>query len=203
MATFLFSAGAGIAGALLALLLLTLAVPSLRIWPTPGDKTWQSYVFWPLFRSLNVLCFASALADRTPYLGLPWWLRFAALALLAVSIAAFVYAFRVLGRDNSYCATDGLVTHGIYQWSRNPQNALLVAVYGCLAVAADSASAYVLCAAMMAVYVLMVFAEEPWLEGIYGEAFRRYCAQVPRFFHWRRLFQQKLDAAELDRRPPA
>jgi protein-S-isoprenylcysteine O-methyltransferase Ste14 len=200
MATILFSVGVVIAVALLALLLLTLAVPSLRIWPTPGDKTWQSYVFWPLFRSLNVLCFAAAVADRTPYLGLPWWLRLAGLVLLATSVALFIYAFRVLGRDNSYCATDGLVTHGIYQWSRNPQNALLVAVYGCLAVAADSASAYLLCAAMMAVYALMVFAEEPWLEGIYGEAFTRYCTQVPRFFNWRRLFQQQ--RAEPNASPP-
>lgn len=189
MASVLFSIGAVVAVALLGGLALTLLVPTLRLWPTPGDKTWQSYVFWPLFRSLNVLCFAVALTDRTPFLGLPGWFRLLALVLLAASVASFVYAFRVLGRDNSYCAADGLVTRGIYQWSRNPQNALLVVVYVCLALAADSASAYVLCAAMMAAYVLMVFAEEPWLEGVYGEAFRRYCTAVPRFFAWRRLFQ--------------
>jgi protein-S-isoprenylcysteine O-methyltransferase Ste14 len=113
-------------------------------------------------------------------------LRLAAFALLAVSIALFVYSFRVLGRDNSYCAQDGLVTGGIYRWTRNPQNAMLIVVYACLALAADSASAYLLCAAMMAVYALMVLAEEPWLEAAYGEPYRRYCNRVPRFFNWRR-----------------
>ena len=39
---------------------------------------------------------------------------------------------------------------------------------------------------MIVAYVLMVLAEEPWLEGIYGDAYRRYCAEVPRFFNWRR-----------------
>jgi hypothetical protein len=39
---------------------------------------------------------------------------------------------------------------------------------------------------MMAVYTLMVFCEEPWLEETYGSAFRNYCRRVPRFFHWRR-----------------
>jgi protein-S-isoprenylcysteine O-methyltransferase Ste14 len=182
----LFLFGAKVATALLALLLLTLVHPPLRIWPTPGSGTWQSYVFWPLFRGLNVLCLAVAIANRDPFLGLPLWLRLAALAGCLASTALFIYAFRVLGRDNSYGAKDGLVTGGIYQWSRNPQNAMLVVVYACLALAADNGPSYVLCAAMIAVYVLMVLAEEPWLAGSYGEPYRRYCAEVPRFFNWRR-----------------
>jgi protein-S-isoprenylcysteine O-methyltransferase Ste14 len=186
MAILMFVIGAVVAVVLLSLLALTLLVPTLRIWPTPGPKSWQSYVFWPLFRSLNVLCFAvAALSDRPPLLGLPLWLRLVALSLLAISIAAFVYSFRVLGRDNSYGAREGLVTDGIYRWTRNPQNAMLVVVYGCLALAADGAPTYLLCGAMMAVYTLMVLAEEPWLEAVYGEPYRRYCADVPRFFNWR------------------
>lgn len=186
MATALFIIGALVAAALLGLLVLTLLFPTSRIWPTPEAGSWQSYVFWPLFRSLNVLCFAVAIADRTHFLGLPTWLRLVAFALLTASLALFVYSFRVLGKDNSYGAQDGLVTSGIYRWTRNPQNAMLVAVYGCLAVAADSAPTYALCAAMMAVYTLMVLAEEPWLEAAYGDAYARYCSRVPRFFNWRR-----------------
>ena len=187
MAGVVFAIGVLAAKLLLGLLLLTLLFRPIRIWPTPGPGSWQSYVWWPLFRSLNVLCFAAAIADRTPLLGLPGWLRGIAFAVLAASIAVFVYAFRVLGRDNSYGARDGLVTGGIYRWSRNPQNAMLIIVYGSLALAADSASAYVLCAAMMAVYALMVLAEEPWLEKAYGAAYRSYCRRVPRFFNWRRV----------------
>jgi len=169
------------------LLIATLLHRPFRIWPTPGDGSWQGYVFWPLFRSLNVLCFAVALTDRSGGLGLPIWVRLIAVLALAGAIGLFVYSFRVLGRDNSYCATDGLVTGGIYRWSRNPQNAMLILVYGCLALAADSAPTYVLCAAMMAVYALMVLAEEPWLEAAYGELYRAYCREVPRFFNWGRV----------------
>lgn len=186
MTTVLFMIGAAVAAVLLCLLILTLLFPSLRIWPTPGSGSWQGYVFWPLFRSLNVLCFAVALADNANFLGLPTWLRILAFVLLASSIALFIYSFRVLGRDNSYCARDGLVSQGIYRWTRNPQNAMLVVVYGCLALAADSGPAYVLCAAMVAVYVLMVLAEEPWLEAAYGAPYQHYCRRVPRFFNWKR-----------------
>jgi protein-S-isoprenylcysteine O-methyltransferase Ste14 len=187
MTTVLFTIGAAVAAVLLCLLILTLLFRPLRIWPTPGSGSWQGYVFWPLFRSLNVLCFAVALADNANYLGLPSWLRILASVLLAGSIALFTYSFRVLGRDNSYCAQDGLVSQGIYRWTRNPQNAMLIVVYGCLALAADSGRAYLLCAAMMAVYALMVLAEEPWLEAAYGASYHRYCSRVPRFFNWKRV----------------
>jgi protein-S-isoprenylcysteine O-methyltransferase Ste14 len=181
-----FAIGAVVAVVLLGLLVATLLAPPFRIWPTPGEKTWQSYVFWPLFRGLNALCFAAAITDQPAgWLGLPFWLRILASIVLAGSIALFVYSFRMLGRDNSYGAQDGLVTSGIYQWSRNPQNAMLVVVYAALAVAADSAPTYVLCAAMMAVYYLMILAEEPWLAAVYGEPYRRYCREVPRLFNWR------------------
>ena len=186
MPSFVFTLGMLVAAALLALLVATIAHRPLRIWPTPGAGSWQSYVFWPLFRGLNVLCVATALMDTTSGLGLPAWLRIIAAVGLAASVALFVYAFRILGRDNSYGAQDGLVTSGIYKWSRNPQNAMLIVVYGCLAVAADTTRTYSLCAAMMATYALMVLAEEPWLQAAYGEPYRRYCRRVPRFFNWRR-----------------
>lgn len=187
VAGIVFLVGAAVAAVLLCLLVLTLVFPRLRIWPTPGERTWQSYVFWPLFRGLNVLCFAMALADRAVYLGLPVWMRGLAAVLLAASLALFIYSFRVLGRDNSYGAQDGLVTRGIYRWTRNPQNAMLVVVYGCLAGTADNGPTYVLCGAMIGVYVLMVLLEEPWLEATYGAAYKRYCRRVPRFFNWRRV----------------
>jgi protein-S-isoprenylcysteine O-methyltransferase Ste14 len=186
MSTTVFAVGVCVAGVLLALLLATCIHRPLRIWPTPGAGSWQSYMFWPLFRGLNVLCFTTAASDSSARVGQPSWLRIAAAIGLAASLALFVYAFRVLGRDNSYGARDGLVTSGIYRWSRNPQNAMLIVVYGCLAVAADKLRTYTLCASMMATYALMVLAEEPWLRAAYGEPYRRYCRRVPRFFNWRR-----------------
>lgn len=187
-AGIIFVTGLAVAAVLVTLLLATHVRPELRIWPTPGEGTWQSYVFWPLFRGLNVLAVLAAAATWPGgWLGLPLWLRALAAVVLAVSLAVFVYAFRMLGRDNSYGATDGLVTAGIYQWSRNPQNAMLIVVYGALAVTADSAPAVLLSGATMLVYWLMILLEEPWLAARYGAPYRTYCATVPRLFNWRRL----------------
>lgn len=186
MATVVFGLGLVVATALITLLLVTLQHRPLRIWPTPGPKSWQSYVFWPLFRGLNVLCFAVVWLSPPGFLGWPVGVRVVAGMACAASISTFLYSFFKLGRDNSYGAKDELVTAGIYQWTRNPQNAMLMVVYTSLALATDGGPAYLLCAAMIAVYALMVLAEEPWLEEAYGDAYRTYCQQVPRFFNWRR-----------------
>ena len=187
MTTVLFTIGALIAVLLIGMLLATLLYKPFRIWPTPGPGSWQNFVWWPLFRGLNVLCFAVALVDSTTFHGLPVWVRAIAFVCLVASVAVFLYSFFFLGRDNSYGAQEGLVTDGIYRWTRNPQNAMLMVVYGCLAVADDGARTYSLCAAMIAVYFLMVLAEEPWLEAIYGDAYRRYCSRVPRFYNFGRI----------------
>jgi protein-S-isoprenylcysteine O-methyltransferase Ste14 len=185
MAGIVYFVTAVIGSSLLAALVATLLLPELRIWPTPGEKTWQSYLFWPLFRSLNVFCFLVAAMAHAGALGIPPWLRIASGVGLALSIAIFLYAFRILGRDNSYGAREGLVTSGIYRWTRNPQNVMLMAVYGLLAFAADDLASYLACGAMVATYYLMILAEEPWLEGVYGSAYRDYCREVPRVFNWR------------------
>jgi len=189
MTAALFALGSIVGVVLLALLALTISAPKFRIWPTPGDGSWQSYVFWPLFRSLNALAFATAIAGTPGLLELPGWFRTIAFGLLISSGAAFVYAFRLLGRNKSYCAQGGLETSGIYRWTRNPQNATLILVFTFLALAADNAATYVLCALTMAAYALMVLAEEPWLRSIYGDAYREYCRRVPRFFNWGRALQ--------------
>ena len=46
MTVVVFMVGAVVAAVLLGGLVATLLVPPLRIWPTPGPGTWQSYVFW-------------------------------------------------------------------------------------------------------------------------------------------------------------
>jgi protein-S-isoprenylcysteine O-methyltransferase Ste14 len=105
---------------------------------------------------------------------------------LGLSGLAYGYALFALGKSNTYCNVGGLVTYGIYRWTRNPQYATVIPVYLSLAVAADSGLTYILCAAMIAVYVLMALNEEPWLEAAYGDVYRRYRRRVPRFFNWRR-----------------
>ena len=73
-----------------------------RIWPTPAGS-WQSRVFWTLFRALNVIAFATAATATSRLLDLPDALRAAALAVLLAFGAVYIYALVALGKANTYC----------------------------------------------------------------------------------------------------
>jgi protein-S-isoprenylcysteine O-methyltransferase Ste14 len=171
-------------------LIVLLAISWLRgkpgLWPPAPAGSWQSMVFWSLFRTLNVAALATAALDWKPMTEGDAARGVLALAALAGGLI-YVSACLHLGRDNLYGGKSGLVTSGIYGWSRNPQYALAMPTYIALALAALSLPTAILAAMLVAVFVLMALTEEPWLEAAYGKAYAAYAAEVPRFYNVRRL----------------
>jgi protein-S-isoprenylcysteine O-methyltransferase Ste14 len=185
--TYLLSAIALSSGtALIALLTLTLADRRLRIWPTPGDGTWQSLLFWFLFRTLNIAAILIAVVDWGSLGLVPAPLRGLGLAVAAACLVLYLRSLASLGPPNTYCRRAGLVDRGIYRWTRNPQYATIIPAYAGLALASDSLPAGGVIAVLAAVYVLMAYAEEPWLRTAYPDVYDRYARRVPRFYNWRR-----------------
>lgn len=158
-----------------------------RIWPAPPAGSLKSFAFWTLFRTLNIavlaLCIERLLSLTAG--GPTAILRLALMAISIVAFAAYLYALWVLGRDATYCRASGLNTDGFYRWTRNPQYATAIVAFGALGLAAWSADATPLAAALVLVYALMAIAEEPWLGARYGRAYADYRAEVPRFFNFR------------------
>jgi len=171
-----------LAGTALDLLLVrTYLVPPFRIWPTPEPGSWQSLTFWGLFRGGMVAAFVVAildwnsagLLDASRYLiGLP---------LFLVGFGITVFGYFNLGLGNTYCGADGLVSHGLYGFSRNPQYASSIAGLIGLAICANSWLVIPLAALMGGAYVLMALVEEAWLEQHYGTSYREYCSRTARF----------------------
>jgi len=170
--------------ALSGLLACTIVNKGLKVWPTPGKGSWQSRVFWSLFRTLNVATLALASLDWQRWDGFS--LERGLGATLAIAcFALYGWACYALGRRNLYCGRDGLVTAGIYSWTRNPQYATAIPAYLGLAVASASAAVLAIASLLTLCFVLMAFAEEHWLEAAYGADYRRYRLQVARFYNWR------------------
>ncbi len=166
------------------LLACTFVNKDLKFWPTPGKGSWQSRLFWTLFRSLNLATLTLAFLD---------WQHWDGFSLIrglgaTLAIACFVlygWACYAIGRRNLYCGRDGLVTGGIYSWTRNPQYATAIPAYLGLAVASGSAAVGAIASLLTLTFVLMAFAEEHWLEAAYGPDYRRYRYEVARFYNWR------------------
>ncbi len=166
------------------LLACTIVNKELKFWPTPGKGSWQSRVFWTLFRSLNVATLALAYLDWQPWDGFSLERGLCA-TLAIVSFTLYGWACYALGRRNLYCGRDGLVTGGIYSWTRNPQYATAIPAYLGLAVASYSIAVFAIASLLTLSFVLMAFAEEYWLEAAYGADYRHYRLEVARFYNWR------------------
>ncbi len=78
-----------------------------------------------------------------------------------------------LGLGNTYCGADGLVTGGLYRFSRNPQyTASIIGLVG-LSIGANSILTIVLSTVMVGAYVMMALVEEDWLEAALRRALSR------------------------------
>jgi protein-S-isoprenylcysteine O-methyltransferase Ste14 len=166
--SLVFAAGLAAGVTLDLLLLRTLLAPPFRIWPTPEPGSWQSLTFWGLFRGGMVLTFVVAVLDwnSTPLLD---WTRFIpGLPLGLIGLFITVCGYFNLGLGNTYCGADGLVTGGLYRFSRNPQyTASIIGLVG-LCIGANSIFTIVLSTVMVGAYVMMALVEEDWLKQLYA-----------------------------------
>lgn len=167
--------------ALIIMLLLTVFTRQFKLWPTPHQGSWQSYTFWPLFRGgLGLTLLYAAVTLRWPVEG--DYLRFAVgLAIAALALAFTIYGYFDLGIENTYGSDEGLVTNGLYRYSRNPQYVASIIGFVGVALAHGGWQAVTLCALAILVYSVMPFTEEPWLQKAYGDAYSAYKARTPRF----------------------
>jgi protein-S-isoprenylcysteine O-methyltransferase Ste14 len=176
------------AGLLLDFLLLrSLVAPPFRIWPAPEPGSWQSITFWGLFRGGMLVTFMVAALDwnSTPLLD---WTRFIpGLPLGLIGLVITICGYFNLGLGNTYCGSDGLVTGGLYRFSRNPQYTASIAGLVGLSIGANSLLTILLSAVMIAAYVMMAIVEEDWLKQLYGAGYCDYCRQTARFLGFREL----------------
>jgi protein-S-isoprenylcysteine O-methyltransferase Ste14 len=181
MSALIFACGAVTGLVLDVLLLRTLLVPGFRIWPTPEPGSWQSLTFWGLFRGGMVATFVVAVLDWNSTPLLDWTRLIVAAPLGLVGLFITVCGYFNLGLGNTYCGTNGLVTGGLYRFSRNPQYAASIIGLIGLSIGANSIPTIILSTIMSGAYVLMALVEEDWLKQRYGAPYRDYCRETARF----------------------
>ncbi|PXW67178.1 protein-S-isoprenylcysteine O-methyltransferase Ste14 [Loktanella sp. PT4BL] len=181
MQVLLVILGLSIAGAALAAFIWSIAYPTRRIWPPNRYTAVTPILVWvptfALFGSLFVLGIWG-----WGSLDLPNWLRFGVGIpfILAGNIVVWSEVSH-FGVPQTGGAIGSLRTAGMYRYSRNPQYMADIAIVSGWMVL--SAAPWTLVVAIAAIVVLVAapFAEEPWLEEQYGQAFDAYRARVRRF----------------------
>jgi protein-S-isoprenylcysteine O-methyltransferase Ste14 len=165
MILLIFACGLS-AGVILDLLLLrTLLAPPFRIWPTPEPGSWQSVTFWGLFRGSWLAIFVVAVLNWNATPLLDWTRYIVALPLGFAGLFITVGGYLNLGLGNTYCGADGLVTSGLYRFSRNPQYTASIIGLISLSLGANSILTIVISATMIGAYLMMALVEEDSRDG--------------------------------------
>jgi protein-S-isoprenylcysteine O-methyltransferase Ste14 len=170
---------------------LSLARPDLGLWP--ASDGWRHHLAFGLFRLFCGATVVFALCEIGVN-GWGHWLRYAVgLPIMITAFGITLWGYRFLGLDNTYCESGGLVTGGMYAYSRNPQYVTSVLATVGLGITSGSFLTLAFAAALFALYFLFVLNEERWLVKGYGQAFQDYMRSTPRFLDERSLMRARND----------
>lgn len=155
--------------------------PEHRIWPPRENSTAFKLVVWLLTLLFFGCITFLGIADWN---GLNWPTAFRWGIGLPLIIAGNLVVWRGVA-EIGFAATSGdrdhLITDGLYARSRNPQYLADVAILMGWGLLCASEWVWLPVAGGIAALLLAPFAEEPWLESVYGHKYRSYKSATPRF----------------------
>lgn len=123
--------------------------------------SWESLWPLPIARTFAIIFGASVLL--------------CGLTMMIAAMVEFRSMQRVSGRQ-----VDRLITTGIYQWSRHPQNVGWALAMVGIAMAGQSAAALLLAGLFCIMFLIYIPVEERYLERIFGDEYRRYRERTAR-----------------------
>ena len=159
--------------------------PEWQLWPPPGKDSWQYRLVWTLYSLLLPGVLGLALLDRET-LPLDKWIGHAGHLSIGTGLVVIGTSFALWGIYTlSFRASLGLegelVTRGPYRFTRNPQYVGDILIAAGLPILSGSVLTAIVAPVVALGFVLVPFAEKPWLASHYGEAYRRYKERHPRF----------------------
>jgi protein-S-isoprenylcysteine O-methyltransferase Ste14 len=166
--------------------------PAFGFWPASEDTApVRHHLAFGFFR---IFCGGTVLFALLE-VGVNGWGHWSRYAIgLPIMLAAFgitLWGYKFLGLDNTYCESEGLVTGGMYEYSRNPQYVSSVIATVGLGITAGSPITLGLAGVLFVLYFLFVLNEERWLAAGYGRAFLDYMQHTPRFLDERSLMRAR------------
>lgn len=176
---FLITLASGIA--IFLSLLVSLAWPQRRIWPPPGRRSWQFAATWT-FYTINIGgAILLGLLDWDSYTFSNWIRYPIGLLFIVGGLGLAFWGIRTLGWHRTSGLKDSVARGGPYEFTRNPQyvgDALALLGY---AILVNSSLVWVVNLLGILCFRITPFTEEPWLADQYGQAYRDYKQEIPRY----------------------
>lgn len=177
-----------------ALLVVSILLPRIRLWPPPDTNSRFGFVarVTRLLAPLTVcLAFALGLLDWNGSVLLERG-RFVVGPILFLAGGGFaLWGYFGLGIRASQGHHEGLVAAGAYRYSRNPQYVGTIVCLLGYAVLCGSGLTLAVSGLWSCWFVLAPFAEEPWLREQIGSPYDEYAQRVPRFLGLARAVSER------------
>ncbi|MEM0899033.1 MAG: methyltransferase [Pseudomonadota bacterium] len=160
----------------------TIRNPETPVWP-PRNWSWTARIItW----SVTIAAIGSAYqAGMTSWneWNLPGWLRWGVGFPICFTISTLSsVAIVQMGLDQAMGANNALKTDKLFAWSRNPTYVGNIGLCFGFVILAASTPALIAAASLAVLYVAVIPLEEKWLEHTYGDEYRTYKSQTPRWF---------------------
>lgn len=151
-----------------------------RVWP-PGERDWRYWLTWVNWYPATAAFLIVGVLDWGSLNAVPLSGRIAGAVVALVGLGITFAAIRRLGVSETEGLEGELRTGGLYQYSRNPQYVGdIVSAIGWV-ILTDSRLAMIIGTTFVLYYLLLPFAEEPWLREQFGRDYEMYRREVPRF----------------------
>ena len=173
--------GLAAGGYMFSMLLWSYVFPQRRVWPPKEATAAIKFRVWFMTITIFAAAFVLGLLDWNHFDWSPIVRWSIGLPFILIGNLVVWRGVLKIGMSATSGEATGLVTSGLYGWSRNPQYVADMAIligWGVL-----SASLWTLPVLIIGLAVLAVapFAEEPWLQEVYGEQYRSYKKTVRRY----------------------
>ncbi len=168
--------------AYLGIILWSVVFPARRIWPPLQKWSWKYIVTWGLFLGAFGIDIIMILKDESNLLPIGDEKYYLGVPLVLVGLLLLGWGAYTLGVKRSLGVAGEFVATGPYRFTRNPQYLGDVLLFFGMMVISNSFRVVAGLALLTLALLLMPLAEEPWLEEMYSESYRKYRMTTPRFF---------------------
>lgn len=165
----------------LGIILWSILFPRKRIWPPLEKWSWKYILSWGLFTGAVVSDIILMLTDRNIFLPFRIERLYLAIPLILIGFLFLIWGVRTLGIERTSGAAGEFITTGPYKFTRNPQYIGDIFLFIGLIVISSSLKAIVGLSLLIVAFLLMPLSEEMWLEEEFGEKYRKYKVNTPRF----------------------
>jgi protein-S-isoprenylcysteine O-methyltransferase Ste14 len=150
-------------------------------WPPEAGNIRPLYVLMFIFYLIIAGSMWIGFRDRANPLFAVDWLRYIGIFLLALGIVLYTWCRMYISKKVEFGAKDQLIVQGPYQYTRNPVYIADTLIFSGLAIISNSLLVYILLFLLVTILLILPFIEEPWLLKQYGEQYKNYKSEVPRY----------------------